>query len=103
MTAPFDISQVCLPYIKAPTKSDAEYHIRERNDTGFCIIYIGSFRAQQSDSNQKGYISTKAGQLGLIHSIAISCQLFEIRINLIASGRIKMERECCKEDEKGKE
>jgi NAD(P)-dependent dehydrogenase (short-subunit alcohol dehydrogenase family) len=103
LTAPFVMSQACLPYMKASTKSDAEHQAKDGNDAGPCIIHIGSFRAQQSDPNQEGYASTKAGQLGLMHSMAISCQPLGIRVNLIAPGRIKVEHECREGDEKGKE
>lgn len=68
---------------------------------GPCIILIGSFRAHQSDPNQEGYASTKAGQLGLMHSMAISLQRWGIRVNIIAPGRIKVAHECKDGDEKG--
>lgn len=54
-----------------------------------------------SDPNQEGYASTKAGQLGLMHSMAVSLQRFGIRVNLIAPGRIKVAHECKEGDEQG--
>jgi NAD(P)-dependent dehydrogenase (short-subunit alcohol dehydrogenase family) len=71
------------------------------NNAGPCIIHIGSFRAHRSDPNQEGYASTKAGLLGLMHSMAISLQPLGIRVNLVAPGRIKVAHECKKGDEEG--
>jgi len=70
------------------------------SDAGPCVIHIGSFRAHQSDPNQEGYASTKAGQLGLMHSMAISLAPHGIRVNLVAPGRIKVAHECKDGDEK---
>jgi NAD(P)-dependent dehydrogenase (short-subunit alcohol dehydrogenase family) len=103
LTAPFVLSQACLPYMKTATRRDAEHQAMDGHDAGPCIIHIGSFRAQQSDPNQEGYASTKAGQLGLMHSMAISCEPLGIRVNLIAPGRIKVEHECREGDDSGKE
>lgn len=71
------------------------------SEAGPCIIHIGSFRAFQSDPNQEGYASTKAGQLGLMHSMAVSLKPFGIRVNLVAPGRIKVAHESKDGDEKG--
>jgi len=71
------------------------------SDAGACIIHIGSFRAHQSDPNQEGYASTKAGLLGLMHSMAISLGPLGIRVNLVAPGRIKVAHESKEGDEKG--
>ena len=87
LTAPFVISQACIPYMKALTEADS-MHI---NASGSCIILVGSFRAHMSDPNQEGYASTKSGLLGLMHSMAISLAQWGIRVNLIAPGRIKVE------------
>jgi len=100
LTAPFAVSQACLPYMKAGTKMDAENNALDGLNAGPCIIHIGSFRAQQSDPNQEGYASAKAGLLGLMHSMAISCKPLGVRVNLIAPGRIKVEHECREGDEK---
>lgn len=104
LTAPFAVSQACLPYVKdasanAPVNNQGD----SGSDPGPCIIFIGSFRAHQSDPNQEGYASTKAGQLGLMHSMAISLQPYGIRVNLIAPGRIKVDHESRDGDEKGLE
>jgi NAD(P)-dependent dehydrogenase (short-subunit alcohol dehydrogenase family) len=97
LTAPFVCSSACIPYMKALSKGDAEH----TTSSGPCIIHMGSFRALQSDPNQEGYASTKAGQLGLMHSMAASCQQWGIRVNLVAPGRIKVAHECKEGDENG--
>ncbi|KAF2845211.1 hypothetical protein T440DRAFT_408493 [Plenodomus tracheiphilus IPT5] len=105
LTGPFAMSQACIPYMKARA-SDVELgaHMQNENNSspaGPCIIHIGSFRAHQSDPNQEGYASSKAGQLGLMHSMAISLGSLGIRVNLIAPGRIKVAHESKEGDEKG--
>ena len=97
LTAPFVVSSACIPYMKAESQSDKN-HIAS---AGPCIIHMGSFRAVQSDPNQEGYASTKAGQLGLMHSMAVTCAQWGIRVNLIAPGRIKVDHECKKGDDEG--
>lgn len=100
LTAPFAVSQACLPFMKLEEGSE-QVNGSDDSDAGPCIIHIGSFRAFQSDPNQEGYASTKAGLLGLMHSMAISLQQWGIRVNLIAPGRIKVAHECKEGDEKG--
>jgi NAD(P)-dependent dehydrogenase (short-subunit alcohol dehydrogenase family) len=102
LTAPFAVSQACLPFMKnekdtAPVTDDSH------STAGPCIINVGSFRAKQSDPNQEGYASAKAGLLGLTHSMAVSLQPFGIRVNLVAPGRIKATHESKEGDEKGVE
>jgi NAD(P)-dependent dehydrogenase (short-subunit alcohol dehydrogenase family) len=97
LTAPFVMSQACIPYMKTTTEA-AMQHVPI---AGPCIIHVGSFRAHQSDPNQEGYASTKAGQLGLMQSMAISLGQWGIRVNLIAPGRIKVAHESKEGDEKG--
>lgn len=80
--------------------SDTAIYSTDSN-AGPCIIHIGSFRAHQSDPNQEGYASTKAGQLGLMHSMAISLGQWGIRVNLVAPGRIKVDHESKEGDENG--
>jgi len=67
------------------------------------VIHIGSFRAIQSDPDQEGYASTKAGTNGLMHSMAISASRWGIRVNVVAPGRIKATHENKEADEKGME
>jgi len=102
LTAPFAVSQACIPYMKA-SGQDSKYDAVRDALAGPCIIHVGSFRAQQSDPNQEGYAATKAGLEGLTQSMAISCQRWGIRVNLIAPGRIKVAHECREADEKGLE
>ncbi|KAF2087100.1 short chain dehydrogenase [Saccharata proteae CBS 121410] len=105
LTAPFAVSQACIPYMKtqnqADTADDAKQDNKHIANSGPCILHIGSFRAHQSDPNQEGYASTKSGQLGLMHSMAISCEPWGIRVNLIAPGRIKVVHESKEGDENG--
>jgi NAD(P)-dependent dehydrogenase (short-subunit alcohol dehydrogenase family) len=97
---PFAMSQACVPYMKARA-SDREKGAHTVQGAGPCIIHIGSFRAHQSDPNQEGYASSKAGLLGLMHSMAISLGSLGIRVNLVAPGRIKVAHECREGDEGG--
>ncbi|GKT61893.1 short chain alcohol dehydrogenase [Colletotrichum tofieldiae] len=100
LTGPFAMSQACVPYMKA-RQADATDGAQMVKGAGPCIIHIGSFRAHQSDPNQEGYAASKAGQLGLMHSMAISLGALGIRVNLIAPGRIKVEHESKEGDETG--
>ncbi|KAK1998945.1 short chain dehydrogenase [Colletotrichum falcatum] len=111
LTGPFAMSQACVPYMKARRADAADgAHMtagKEGEGTGAgaagpCILLIGSFRAHQSDPNQEGYAASKAGQLGLMHSMAISLGALGIRVNLIAPGRIKVGHESREGDEAGR-
>jgi NAD(P)-dependent dehydrogenase (short-subunit alcohol dehydrogenase family) len=101
LTAPFHLCQAVLPYMKV----SSNYEERKKRDPGPspCIIHVSSFRMLMSDPNQEGYASTKAGLLGLTHSMAVSLSKVGIRVNLIAPGRIKVAHECKKGDEQGLE
>ncbi|KAF1914772.1 hypothetical protein BDU57DRAFT_531196 [Ampelomyces quisqualis] len=100
LTGPFAMSQACIPFMKS-RQTDAKTGAHIIYGAGPSIIHIGSFRAHQSDPNQEGYASSKAGQLGLMHSMAISLGPLGIRVNLIAPGRIKAAHECREGDEQG--
>ena len=100
LSGPFAVSQACIPYMKARAH-DREGGAHKTQGAGPCIIHIGSFRAHQSDANQEGYASSKAGLLGLMHSMAISLGALGIRVNLVAPGRIKVAHECKAGDEAG--
>ncbi|RYP62919.1 hypothetical protein DL769_007124 [Monosporascus sp. CRB-8-3] len=104
LTAPFALSQACIPHMAAPDAAAGPGPVPSDDDEGSaagpCIVHVGSFRALQSDPNQEGYASTKAGLLGLMHSMAISLQSQGIRVNLIAPGRIKVAHESREGDEK---
>lgn len=97
LTAPFALSQAALPFMACDNAHDA----RHVSGPGPCIVLIGSFRAHQSDPNQEGYAATKAGLLGLAHSMAVSCGPWGIRVNLVAPGRVKVAHESREGDEKG--
>lgn len=99
LTAPFALSQACIPYMKV----SAEEELRKLKGPGPCIIHVSSFRMLQSDPNQEGYASTKSGLMGLTHSMAVSMAELGIRVNLIAPGRIRVAHESKQGDEKGKE
>ena len=100
LTAPFAVSQACLPFMK--NEKDTGPVTEDSHSTaGPCIINIGSFRAMQSDPNQEGYASAKSGLLGLTHSMAVSLKQWGIRVNLVAPGRIKATHESKEGDEKG--
>jgi NAD(P)-dependent dehydrogenase (short-subunit alcohol dehydrogenase family) len=71
------------------------------DDARPCIILVGSFRSQQSDQNQEGYASTKAGEIGLMHSMAISLSNFGIRVNMISPGKIVVAHESKNGEEDG--
>jgi NAD(P)-dependent dehydrogenase (short-subunit alcohol dehydrogenase family) len=73
------------------------------DDAGPCILLIGSFRSLQSDRNQEGYASTKAGLIGLMHSMAISLSPFGIRVNMISPGKIVVAHESRQGEEEGVE
>ena len=101
LTGPFAVSQACIPYMKQEDTKDSAHH--DDSHIGPCIIHVGSFRAYQSDPNQEGYAATKAGLIGLMHSMAISLAQWGIRVNLVAPGRIKVAHESKDGDEKGME
>ncbi|KAF2642213.1 short chain alcohol dehydrogenase [Massarina eburnea CBS 473.64] len=100
LTSPFATSQACIPYMKA-RQGDATTGAHLGDGAGPCILHIGSFRAHQSDPNQEGYAASKSGQLGLMHSMAISLGALGIRVNLVAPGRIKGAHESREGDEDG--
>jgi len=104
LTAPFALTQACIPYMKISEAGEAHHATQTQGGAaGPCVVLIGSFRAHQSDPDQEGYAATKAGLLGLMHSMAISLSRWGIRVNLVAPGRIKVAHECKEGDEQGKE
>lgn len=91
LTAPFAMSQACLPFMQQHDGADAQHGAD--SCAGPCIVHVGSFRAARSDPNQEGYAASKAGLRGLAHSMAISLQAWGVRVNLVAPGRIKVAHE----------
>lgn len=104
LTAPFVLTQACIPYMKISEDGEAHHETQTQGGAaGPCVVLIGSFRAHQSDPDQEGYAATKSGLLGLMHSMAISLSRWGIRVNLVAPGRIKVAHESKEADEKGTE
>ncbi|PVH93352.1 short chain dehydrogenase [Periconia macrospinosa] len=101
LTGPFVTTQAAIPYMKVEGRDDEETGAQKLGDAGPCVINVGSFRALLSDPNQEGYAASKAGQLGLTHSMAVSLSHLGIRVNLVAPGRIKVSHESKEGDEKG--
>ena len=101
LTAPFAMSQACIPYMKHQEGDSDNSEGADKDVAGPCIIHIGSFRAHQSDPNQEGYAASKAGQLGLMQAMSISLGPLGIRTNLVAPGRIKVAHESKEGDETG--
>lgn len=126
LSAPFWMSQAVIPFMKAQNskiqdkgkaeqkgvdrekdiKRRAEFddlpkdlHGQDKTDEGGCILHISSFRAHQSDPDCEGYGSTKAGLLGLTQSMAVSCQRWGIRVNMISPGWVSVAHECEEGDE----
>jgi NAD(P)-dependent dehydrogenase (short-subunit alcohol dehydrogenase family) len=120
LTAPFLVSQACIPFMKNNDKEikDGEFSIRPEaqasaagksekeilasiGSSSPCIIHISSFRALQSAPNCEGYASSKAGMLGLTHSMSVSGARWGIRCNAILPGFVYVLHECKKGDEEG--
>ena len=91
LTAPFLLSQKCLPMLeKAGSRPQ-----------GGTIIHVSSTRAVMSEPNNESYSATKAGLLGLTQSMAVSLAPKGIRVNAILPGWINVTNECKKADESG--
>ena len=86
LTAPFLLSQKCLPGLEEVKGS---------------IINISSTRARQSEPDSTAYTASKAGLLGLTHSMAASLADKGVRVNAILPGWIHVANECRDADEKG--
>lgn len=122
LTAPFVVSQACIPYMKIeddgrkehvdsvirPEAALAASDILTEKDRsvfsgrakqGPCIINIASFRARQSEPNCEGYAASKGGVLGLTQAMAISGAQWGIRCNAILPGYIFVKHECKEADE----
>ncbi|CAJ2507574.1 Uu.00g087600.m01.CDS01 [Anthostomella pinea] len=104
LSAPFLVSQACIPYMKAQAaavegRSEELKHGERNLDEGGCVIHISSFRAHISDPNCEGYGATKAGLLGLTQAMAVSGQQWGIRCNMISPGWVSVKHECREGDE----
>jgi NAD(P)-dependent dehydrogenase (short-subunit alcohol dehydrogenase family) len=93
LTAPFLLSRLCVPMLKAASSE---------GQPG-CIINISSTRAYQSELNHEAYSAAKAGILGLTQSMAVSLgHRHKIRVNAIVPGWINVENESRKGDDEQK-
>lgn len=93
LTGPMLMSQGCLPMLR---KSSG----RQR---GGSIIHMSSTRAHQSEPHSESYAATKAGLIGLTHSMAASLASDGIAVNAILPGWINVANECKDADESGME
>jgi len=91
LTGPFLVSQACLPMLKKG-KDRAE---------GGSIIHMSSTRANMSEPNSEGYATTKAGLVGLTHSMAVSLAPMGVTVNTILPGWIHVDNERKEADLKG--
>lgn len=93
LTAPLLLSRACLPMLKKQPDRGRE--------NGGSIIHMSSTRAYQSEPDSEGYAATKAGLIGLTHSMAVSLAPVGVRVNTILPGWIHVVNECKEADEKG--
>lgn len=99
LTAPMLLSQACLPMLRRP-RSFTDDNKREH---GGSIIHLTSTRAMQSEPNSEAYAATKAGLIGLTHSMAVSLAKDSITVNAIGPGWIHVENERKEADEAGQQ
>lgn len=57
------------------------------------------FPSAQSDPDYEDYVATKAGLSGLTKAMAVSCQRWGIRVNMISPGWVSVAHECKDGDE----
>lgn len=93
LTAPLLLSRACVPMLKKRPDLGRE--------NGGSIIHMSSTRAYQSEPDSEGYAATKAGLIGLTHSMAVSLAPAGVRVNVILPGWIHVGNECKEADEKG--
>jgi NAD(P)-dependent dehydrogenase (short-subunit alcohol dehydrogenase family) len=90
LTAPFLLSRLCVPMLKAATPNPG------------CIVNIASTRAYQAEDNHEGYSAAKGGLLGLTRSSAISLgHKHNIRVTAIIPGWISVNNENADGDSSG--
>jgi len=96
LTAPMLLSQALLPMLKVSSPA-----VGAERSQGGSIIMMSSTRAHQSEPNSEGYATTKAGLIGMTHSMAVSLGPLAITVNAILPGWINVLNECKEADEKG--
>lgn len=84
LTAPMLLSQACLGMLTASI---------DKSKQTASIIHVSSTRAHQSEPNSEAYAATKAGLLGLTHSMACSLGGTGIRVNALLPGWINVANE----------
>jgi len=70
------------------TKHALQY--MRRSSQGGAIINISSTRALMSEPHTEPYAASKAGMVGLTHSLAVSLQRERVRVNCISPGWIEV-------------
>jgi len=70
------------------TKHALQY--MRRSPQGGSIINIASTRALMSEPHTEPYAASKAGMVGLTHSLAVSLQRERVRVNCISPGWIEV-------------
>jgi len=96
LTAPMLLSQALLPMLKISSPG-----VGAERTQGGSIIMMSSTRAHQSEPSSEGYATTKAGLIGMTHSMAVSLAPLAITVNAILPGWINVLNECKEADEKG--
>lgn len=126
LTAPFLVSQACLPFMKPKTtlapppfsrfdalirpeaalaaagplaEATRRRHHAQPAQQSRSIVNIASFRALQSEPNCEGYAASKGGALGLTQAMAVSGAQWGIRCNAVLPGFTFVDHECREGDE----
>lgn len=101
LTAPLLLSRACIPMLRKDSASRSGSGRAREQRTGGSIIHMSSTRAYQSEPGTEGYAATKAGLLGLTHSMAVSLAPAAVRVNAILPGWIHVANECREADQEG--
>lgn len=101
LTAPFAMSQTCIPCMKMSRPEAWQMPSRARCRP--CIIHISSFREHWSDPNQEGYASCILTTAQPDAQHVYQPETVGIGVNLIAPGRIRVAQESKEGDKMGKD
>ncbi|PWN94779.1 NAD(P)-binding protein [Tilletiopsis washingtonensis] len=87
LSGAFYVSKAAVPFLKASARGEEEPR--------GAIVHTSSIRAKQSEPNQEGYASAKAGLLGMTHSMASSLAdaQYRIRVNAVLPGWFPTDQE----------